>query len=67
MKGSLWQPQTNICIIDIPEGREREKGTENLFEEIAENVPELGKENRFRKHRVLHKMNPKEIHTMTHK
>ena len=34
----------HICIIGIPE-EEREKGAENIFEEItAENLPNLGKE-----------------------
>ena len=36
---------TNICIIGVPEGEEREKGTDNLFQEIiAENFPNMGKE-----------------------
>ena len=36
---------TNICIIGVPEGEEREKGAKKLFEEIiAENIPNLGKE-----------------------
>ena len=35
----------NIYIIRIPEGEEREKGAENLFEEIiAKNFLILGKE-----------------------
>ena len=35
----------NSCIIGIPEGEEREKGAENLFEEITpENFLNLGKE-----------------------
>ena len=34
-----------IRIIGIPEGEERERGTESLFKEImAENFPNLGKE-----------------------
>ena len=37
--------KSNIRIIGIPEGEEREKGAENLFKElIAENFPNLGKE-----------------------
>ena len=37
--------RTNIRIIGVPEGEEREKGAENLFEEImAENFPNLAKE-----------------------
>ena len=34
----------NICIIGVPEGEERDKGAENLFEEIiAGNFPNLRK------------------------
>ena len=34
--GDLWDniKCTNICIIGVPEGEEREKGPEKLFEEI---------------------------------
>ena len=36
---------TNICIIGIPEGEEREKGPEKIFVEIIlENFPNMGKE-----------------------
>ena len=36
---------TDICIIGVPEKKEREKEAENLSEEIiAENFPNLGKE-----------------------
>ena len=36
---------TNICIIRVPEGEEREKGPEKIFEKmIAENFPNMGKE-----------------------
>ena len=32
--------QANLCIIGIPEGKEKEKGIENTFEEsMAENFP----------------------------
>ena len=35
----------NLCIIGILEGKEKEKGVENVFEEImAENFPNLKKE-----------------------
>ena len=35
---------TNICIIKVPEGEEREKETEKIFQEIiAENFPNMGK------------------------
>ena len=43
----LWDnvKRTNICIVGVPEGGEREKGTENIFQEIiAENLPHMGKE-----------------------
>ena len=37
----LWH--TNFCIIGVPEGEEREKGPEIIFEEIiAENFPNIG-------------------------
>lgn len=33
---------SNLCIIGVPEGAERGKGTERLFkEEMAENFPNL--------------------------
>ena len=36
---------TNIRIIGVPEGEEREKGTEKIFQEIiAKNFPHMGKE-----------------------
>ena len=36
---------TNICIIGVPEGEERERGPEKIFEEIiVENFPNMGKE-----------------------
>ena len=36
---------TNIHIIGVPEGEEREKGTEKIFKEIIdENFPYMGKE-----------------------
>ena len=36
---------TNIHIIGVPEGEEREKGPEKIFEEIIlENFPNMGKE-----------------------
>ena len=40
----LWDniKQTNLCIIGIPEEEEKEKGMENVFEEImSENFPNL--------------------------
>ena len=43
----LWDniEHTNIHIIGVPEGEEREKGAENIFEDIvAGNFPNLGEE-----------------------
>ena len=43
----LWDniTHTNTHIIGVPEGEEREKGPEKIFEEIiAENFPNMGKE-----------------------
>ena len=42
----LWDVKcTNIRIIGVPEGGEREKGTEKVFKEIiAEKFPDMGKE-----------------------
>ena len=44
---SLWEnyKHTNICIIGVPEGEEKEQETGNLFEKIMkENFPNLVKE-----------------------
>ena len=36
---------TSICITEVPEGEEREKGTEKIFQDIiAENFPNMGEE-----------------------
>ena len=43
----LWDniKHNNIHIIRVPEGEEREKGPEKIFEEIiVENFPNMGKE-----------------------
>ena len=40
----LWDnvKRTNICIIGVPEGEERGKETEKIFQEIiAENFPNM--------------------------
>ena len=48
-KDSLTDPwdnikPTNICIIGVPEGEEKKKRPEKIFEEIlAENFPNMGK------------------------
>ena len=61
----LWDniKGTNICITGVPEGKEREKGPEKIFEEIiAESFPNMGKEivNKVQKaQRVLGRINPR--------
>ena len=54
---------TSIHIIGVPEGEERDKGTEKIFEEIiAENFPNMEKEPLTQiqeAHRVLYKINPR--------
>ena len=67
----LWDniKQNNIHIIRFPEGQEREKGTEKLFEEImAENFPNLEKETdiQTQKAQRVPKDGPKEKHNKTH-
>ena len=61
----LWDniKHTNIHIIGVPEGEEREKGTENIFQEIiAEHFPNMGKEPPTQiqeAQRVPYKINPR--------
>ena len=46
-KSNLWDnfKKSNICIIGVPKGEEKEQGTGNLFEKIMkENYPNLVKE-----------------------
>ena len=54
---------TNIRIIGVPEGKEKKKGTEKIFEEIiVENFPNLGKEiiNQVQEaQRVPYRINPR--------
>ena len=60
----LWDniKHTNIHIIGVPEGEEREKGTEKIFQEIiTENFPNMGKESLTQiqeAQRVSYKINP---------
>ena len=55
----------NIHIIGVPEGEEREKGPEKIFEEIiAEKFPNMGKETVTEVQEVQDK--PKEEHAKTH-
>uniref|UniRef100_A0A8D1YXP3 L1 transposable element RRM domain-containing protein n=1 Tax=Sus scrofa TaxID=9823 RepID=A0A8D1YXP3_PIG len=61
----LWDniKRTNIHIIGVPEGEEREKGTEKIFQEIiAENFPNMGKESLTQiqeAQRVPYEINPR--------
>ena len=60
----LWDniKWVNLCIIGISEGEEKEKGIENIFEEImAENFPNLKDTDiRIQKaQRATNKLNPK--------
>uniref|UniRef100_A0A8D0N1A3 L1 transposable element RRM domain-containing protein n=1 Tax=Sus scrofa TaxID=9823 RepID=A0A8D0N1A3_PIG len=54
---------TNIRIIGVPEGEEREKGTEKIFQEITDgNVPNMGKKPLTQiqeVQRVPYKINPR--------
>ena len=54
---------TNIYIIEVPEGEEREKGLDKIFEEIiAEKFPNMGKEivNQVQEaHKVPGRINPR--------
>ena len=60
----LWDniKHANLHILGIPEGEEREKGIENVFEEIvAENFPNLKEETDIQvqeAQRVSNKINP---------
>ena len=61
----LWDniKRTKLCIIGVPEGEEREKETERIFQEIiAENFPNMGKESLTQTQeaqRVPYKINPR--------
>ena len=60
---------TNIHIIGVPEGEEREKGSEKIFKEIiAENFHNMGKEivNQVQKAQSPRQDKPKEEHTGTY-
>ena len=67
----LWDSikHTNICFIGVPEGEEREKGPEKIFEEIiAENFLNMGNEivNQVQEAQNPRKDKPKEKHTKIH-
>ena len=55
---------TSICIIGVPEGEEREKGLEEIFEEIiAKSLLNMEKETlKSKKHRVPYRKNPMPKH-----
>uniref|UniRef100_A0A8D1XAT4 L1 transposable element RRM domain-containing protein n=1 Tax=Sus scrofa TaxID=9823 RepID=A0A8D1XAT4_PIG len=61
----LWDnvKRTNIRITGVPEGEERQKGTEKIFQEVrAENFPNMEKEPLTQiqeAQRVPHKINPR--------
>uniref|UniRef100_A0A5G2R3F5 L1 transposable element RRM domain-containing protein n=1 Tax=Sus scrofa TaxID=9823 RepID=A0A5G2R3F5_PIG len=58
----LWDnvKHANIYIIGVPEGEEREKGTENIVQEIiAKNFPNMGKEPLTQIQEVPYKTNPR--------
>ena len=57
---------TNIHIIGVPEGEEREKGPKKVFEEVrAENFPNMGKkivDQDQEAQRVPDRINPRGTH-----
>ena len=61
----LWDnsKHTNIQIIGVPEGEEKKKGSEKIFEEIiVENFPNMGKEivNQVQEaQRILYRISPR--------
>ena len=61
--------QTSETIIGVPEGEEEEQETENLFEKIMENSPNLAKEIDFQEvqeaQRIPRKLGPRK-HTPRH-
>ena len=66
---SLWDnlKQTDIHIVGLPEGTEREQGNENLFEKImTENFPNLVKEIDIQVQESPKQDEPKKAHTKTH-
>ena len=67
----LWDniKRNNIHIIGVPEGEEREKGPEKIFEEIiVNNFPNMGKEitTQVQELQSPRQDKPKEKHTETH-
>ena len=66
----LWDiKHINIHVIGVPEGKEREKVAEKIFEKIiTENFPNVGKEvvNQIQEAQSPRQDKPKEEHTKTH-
>ena len=67
----LWDniKRTNIRIIGVSEGEEREKGPQKIFEEIiVENFPNMGKEiaTQVQEVKSPRQDKPKEKHSKTH-
>ena len=67
----LWDniKHNNIRIIEVPEGKEKEKGPEKIFEEIiVENFPNMGKEiaTQVQEAKSPRQGKPKEKHAETH-
>ena len=63
--------RNNLCLIGIPEEAERDRGPQNIFEQIiAENSPNLGKETGIQIQeieRTPQKINKKPFNTSTFK
>ena len=61
----LWDnfKHTNIRVIGVPEGEERDKGPEKIFEEIiTENFPNMGKKSLIQiqeAQRIPYRINPR--------
>ena len=65
----LWDDikQANLCIIGIPEGEEKDKGIENITEEImSENFPNLKETDIKIQEGGPKQFEPKHIHIMTY-
>ena len=67
----LWHnlKHSNIWIIGLPKGEEKEQEIENLFENIMENFPNLAKEIDFQEIQEAQsrkEVGPKEAHTKAH-
>ena len=68
---NLWEnfEHSNIRIIGVPEGEKEEQKTENIFENIMKNFPNLAKEIDFQEVQEAQspkELGPKEAHTKAH-